>query len=72
MAKPTEKQLRRMEQLAIPGLEGPEKAADNARQKRKTLQEQIKALQDRVLRLELEISLLRILVEKGGDKDNVG
>jgi len=52
-------------QLPIPGLEGLEKAAADAREKQKTLREQLRALQDRVLRLELEMSLLRILLEKG-------
>jgi len=53
-------------QLPIPGLEGLEKAATNAREKQKTLREQIRALSDRILALELEVSLLRILLEKGG------
>ena len=52
-------------QMVIPGLEGLEKAATDAAHKRKTYEEQLKALQDRILSLEVEVSLLRILVEKG-------
>jgi len=52
-------------QLPIPGLEGLEKAAANAREKQQTIREQIRALNDRILALELEVSLLRILLEKG-------
>jgi len=51
-------------QPMIPGLEGLEKATANADHKRQTLEQQIKALQDRVLALELELSLLRIQMEK--------
>jgi len=52
-------------QLQIPGLEGLEKAAADAREKEKTLRDQIRALSDRILALELEVSLLRILLESG-------
>ena len=52
-------------QLAIPGLESLEKAATVADRKRKTYDEQLKALQSRILTLELEVSLLRIQIEKG-------
>jgi hypothetical protein len=55
-------------QLVIPGLEGLEKASDNVTKKRMTYEEQIKALQGRLLSLELEVTLLRILLEK--DKDH--
>jgi len=51
-------------QLPIPGLESLEIATANTSRKRQTLEQQIKALQDRVLRLELELSLLRIQMEK--------
>ena len=51
-------------QPMIPGLESLKIATANARRKRQTLEQQIKALQDRVLRLELELSLLRIQMEK--------
>ena len=54
----------RSKQPMIPGLEGLEKATANADHKRQTLEQQIKALQDRVLALELELSLLRIQMEK--------
>jgi len=54
-------------QLPIPGLEGLEKAAANAREKQKTLRDQIRALNDRILVLELEVSLLKIFLEKGGN-----
>ena len=54
----------RSKQPMIPGLEGLEKATTNARRKQQILQEQIKAVQDRVLCLELELSLLRIQMEK--------
>ena len=59
-------------QLRIRGLEGLEKATANASRKRQNLSQQIKALQDRVLRLELEVSLLRILMEnpKQSDKND--
>jgi len=56
----------RSKQLPIPGLEGLEKAATDASEKQKTLRDQIRALSDRILALELEVSLLRILLEKGG------
>jgi len=52
-------------QLPIPGLEGLENAVADAREKQKTLREQIQALNDRVLALELEVSLLKIFLEKG-------
>jgi len=55
----------RKDQPEIPGLEGLEKAAAEAHDKQKTLREQLRALQDRVLALELEVSLSRILLEKG-------
>jgi len=56
----------RSNQLPIPGLEGLEKTVINAREKQKTLRDQIRALSDRILALELEVSLLKILLEKGG------
>jgi len=50
-------------QLPIPGLE----SKFILRRKEKTdAQDQLRDLQDRVLKLELEVSLLRILMEKGG------
>ncbi len=50
-------------QLPIPGLEMLKRATTNAGHKRQTLEQQFKALQDRVLTLELEVSLLRILMD---------
>lgn len=52
-------------QLSIPGLPVPE-----AKTHPLTQDERINELTDRVCRLELEVSLLRILLEKG-DKDHV-
>ena len=52
-------------QPPIPGLEELVKTRTLADTKHTTFQEQLKALQDRILSLELEVSLLRILVEKG-------
>jgi len=66
----------RSKQLRIPGLEGLEKAAASAQEKQKTLREQLQALKSRMLALEIEVSLLKILLEKGaedekdGDKDH--
>ena len=57
-------------QLQIPGLEGLEKASTVADRKRTTYEEQLKALQSRILTLELEVSLLWILVEKGGQNES--
>jgi len=54
------------EQPEIPGLEGLERSVKNAQEKRKALHEEMSSLQDRVLRLELEVSLLRIQLEKEG------
>ena len=51
-------------QPRIPGLERLEQASTNAHEKRNALHEEIIALQDRVLKLELELSLLRIQLEK--------
>jgi len=51
-------------QLAIPGLESPA-----PKTKKLTLRDQVFQLQDRVLRLELEVSLLKILVENPKDGD---
>lgn len=52
-------------QPAIPGLEPP----TAIERPKLTLRDQVSQLQDRVLKLELEVSLLRILLEKG-DKDH--
>lgn len=49
-------------QLSIPGLECPVKALDPRPQ---TLREQVEALQNRLRHLELEVTLLRILLEEG-------
>lgn len=46
-------------QPPIPGLEGPIKARVNADKKYKTFQEQLKLLQDRVLCLEMEFTILK-------------
>ena len=51
-------------QPRIPGLERLERATTNVEEKRKALHEEIQSLQDRVLKLELEISLLRIQLEE--------
>lgn len=51
-------------QLSIPGLPTPERKV-----KKPATEEKIDALESRLLRLELELSLLRILVEKG-DKEH--
>lgn len=54
-------------QLAIPGLTPP----TPTKPKKLTLRDQVSQLQDRMLKLELEVSLLRILVEnpkQRGDK----
>jgi len=60
----------RSKQLPIPGLEGLEEAMTNAREKQKTVRDQIRALSDRILALELEVSLLRILLEEGEKHGN--
>lgn len=52
-------------QPPIPGLEDLVKTRAKADIKQATFQEQLKALQNRVLSLELEVSLLRVLLEKG-------
>lgn len=58
-------------QPPIPGLEALVKARTNAETKHTTFQERLKALQDRLLSLELEVSLLRIQLENSrGDKDH--
>ncbi len=49
-------------QLSIPGLPTPET-------KKPTIEERLANLESRMLTLELEVSLLRILMEKG-DKDH--
>ena len=51
-------------QPPIPGLEDLVKTRTHADTKHTTFQEQLKALQDRVLSLEFEVSLLRIQLEK--------
>jgi len=53
-------------QLIIPGLEPP---ATPKLKRPLNLQQQIAQLQDRVLKLELELTLLRVQLEKG-DKDH--
>jgi hypothetical protein len=50
-------------QPSIPGLEAPTKPARGV--KRKTLRDEVKELRGRVLRLELEVALLIIQLEKG-------
>ena len=55
----------RNNQLTIPGLEKLEIAATRVQERRESLEEQVKAIKDRVLKMELELSLLRIQVEKG-------
>ena len=50
-------------QLPIPGLESPKRNETGVR--KPTLQEQINTLQDRILNLELDISLLQIFLERG-------
>ncbi len=52
-------------QLSIPGLPIPE-----PKEKKPTAEERLASLESRMLKLELEVSLLRILMEKG-DKDYV-
>lgn len=52
-------------QLSIPGLEMPPRPA---KVKRPDADERLATLESRMLKLELEISLLRILMEKG-DKE---
>lgn len=54
------------DQLSIPGLECLVKAKTNADTKQEIFHQELRSLCDRVLNLELEVSLLRILVEKGG------
>jgi len=51
-------------QPLIPGLEAIEESAAKASQKRRSLLEQIRALESRILTLELEVSLLQIIIEK--------
>ena len=53
-------------QLPIPGLEVMSKAATEAESKKLTLQEKVEELHKRVFSLEVEVSLLQILLEKGG------
>ena len=48
------------DQLRLPGLESPE-----AKQNRPKANDQVQALEKRILALELEVSLLRIQIEKG-------
>ena len=52
-------------QTRIPGLEELERSVANAQEKRGTLREETEHLKDRVLKLELEVSLLRIQLERG-------
>lgn len=59
-------------QLPIPGLEELIRDGTNADKSRETLEEIfrplaqiIKSLEDRILKLEIEVNLLRIQVEKG-------
>jgi len=54
----------RQEQPEIPGLEGLEKSVINVQEKREALRDEIQRLGERVLKLELEVSLLRIQLEK--------
>ena len=53
------------EQMEIPGFERLEGSVRNVQEKREALFEEMRSLQARVLKLELEISLLRIQLEKG-------
>jgi len=55
----------RNNQPTIPGLEKLEITATRVQERRESLEEQVKAIKDRVLKMELELSLLRIQVEKG-------
>ena len=54
----------RNEQPEIPGLEALGRSVENVQEKREALREEIRSLGDRVLKLELELSLLRIQLEK--------
>ena len=58
----------RNNQQKIPGLEELEIAATRVQEKRDSLEEQVKALKARILKLELEVSLLRIRIEKGKEE----
>lgn len=51
-------------QLRIPGLESLEKKAGNARRKRQTLEQQMRIMADRILRLEMEVSILKTQLKK--------
>ena len=55
----------RNNQPRIPGLEKLEIAATRVQERRESLEEQVKAIKNRVLKLEMEVTLLRIQVEKG-------
>jgi hypothetical protein len=57
------------EQPEIPGLEGLERGVRDMVKKRQALCEEIQRLGERVLALELEVSLLRIQLEKGEVKN---
>ena len=55
----------RNKQPTIPGLEKLEIAATRVQERRESLEEQFLDLKNRVLKLEMEVILLRIQVEKG-------
>jgi len=55
----------RNNQPTIPGLEKLEIAAARVQERRESLEEQFLDLKNRVLKLEMEVILLRIQVEKG-------
>jgi len=55
----------RNNQPTIPGLEKLEIAATRVQERRESLEEQFLDLKNRVLKLEMEVILLRIQVEKG-------
>lgn len=57
----------RNNQPTIPGLEKLEIAAARVQERRESLEEQFLDLKNRVLKLEMEISLLRIQLEKEGE-----
>jgi len=59
-------------QPMIPGLEGLEKTKDKAKHKESVFLQRLQALENRMLVLELEVSLLRILMEnpKQSDKND--
>ena len=55
----------RNNQPTIPGLEKLEIAATKVQENRKSLEEQFLELKNRVLKLEVEVILLRLQIEKG-------